>query len=435
MLEQAVYAGRDHTSILAAVLLGLALLAAPARANDVARVPLGSTLGEVVAAPDGGAWVQVIRPSGNAIGRAEADNSFRTTAVDDAFTESATLGPDGQVWFAVAGRELLRADAAGNVTRIGPLDWGSADGIATGPDGTLWAAATSEQTLAHVTPDGRVSMTPFALPACRPLVQLAEMVRAADGAMWVADVGCGRLIRIVPGGAPVTFSLGAEESPARLAADAAGGVFFAEITDPIVGHADAAGRITRVTVPGQRNPTDVAVAPDGTAWFALGRCALGRLSPGAGALALVPAPIPARRLAFDPAGGLWLASATRLVHTTTAALGGSCDDTAPRLRLRPRLGRRISLAALRRGIRIEVGERAAVDALAFYRERSGGDTRVGHNLLRVGRSAVYRVPRAQLRRFQRALRAGRRPELTFFATAADSDGNVASAQGSPRITR
>ena len=44
MLEQAVYAGRNHAFILAATLIAFAAfaaLAAPARPSDVARVGLG----------------------------------------------------------------------------------------------------------------------------------------------------------------------------------------------------------------------------------------------------------------------------------------------------------------------------------------------------------------------------------------------------------
>ncbi len=70
MLEQAVYAGRNHTTILAVALIALALLPASASAGDVAHVSLGSEIESLVAGPDGGAWVGIERPNGHAIGRA-----------------------------------------------------------------------------------------------------------------------------------------------------------------------------------------------------------------------------------------------------------------------------------------------------------------------------------------------------------------------------
>jgi streptogramin lyase len=218
--------------------------------------------------------------------------------------------------------------------------------IATGPDGALWAASALAERLVRLMPDGPQSFTRFDVPSC-PAPVYADMERASDGAMWIADIGCGRLIRIAPGGTPATFRIGAEASPGRLAADAAGGVWFAETREPVVGHVDSGGRVTRVQVRHGRTPTDVAVAPDGSAWFAFRRCALGRLTAG-GTLALLPAPIPVKRLAFDPAGGLWLASETRLVRTSTPELGGACDDRRPRVRMRP-AGGRVSLDALRDG--------------------------------------------------------------------------------------
>src|SRR4051794_7694045 len=57
MLEQAVYAGRNHTSSLAVALTLLA--SAPAQAADVVRLPLGEQIRELVVAPTGGAWIGI----------------------------------------------------------------------------------------------------------------------------------------------------------------------------------------------------------------------------------------------------------------------------------------------------------------------------------------------------------------------------------------
>ena len=53
----------------------------------VAHVALGTTLGAVIAGPDGGAWVRIQRRDGAAIGRATPDRTFRTTAVEDPLSD------------------------------------------------------------------------------------------------------------------------------------------------------------------------------------------------------------------------------------------------------------------------------------------------------------------------------------------------------------
>jgi hypothetical protein len=241
------------------------------------------------------------------------------------------------------------------------------------------------------------------------MTSFTEMARAADGAMWIADIGCGRLLRVDAAGTRA-FALDIEGFPER--------------TDSIVGHVDARGAITRVRLPARRGyATDVAVAPDGSAWFAFGRCFFGRIAPG-GPLEFVPAPIPARKLAFDPAGGVWLASAARLVHNSATR---ACDETPPRVRLRPALRRSVSLAALRRGIRIEVREPSFVAAGAFYHFGPDVPTDTGHDLAKSlprGGVVTYHVAPSRLRRFERALAAGADPDLSFFVFAYDREGNV-----------
>src|SRR3954453_2683354 len=118
MLEQAVYAGRNHTLSLAVV--AIAVFAAPAHAADVTRVPLGSTIHELVTAADGGAWVSIL-PTGNGLGPAPGPAAIGRATPDGAFTtarlagdlRSAALGPDGQAWFRRGQNAFVRSDTAG----------------------------------------------------------------------------------------------------------------------------------------------------------------------------------------------------------------------------------------------------------------------------------------------------------------------------------
>jgi hypothetical protein len=168
-----------------------------------------------------------------------------------------------------------------------------------------------------------------------------------DGAMWIVDQGCERLLRVTTTG---TSAVARGQHVEAIAPDADGGMWFVAVPPSHeVGHVDAAGTVKRFEIE-DAPATDVAVAPDGSAWFALDTCRLARVTL-AGDVTMTPAPIPARRLGFDPAGGLWLASHTRLVHVAPGEPAGPCDDRAATLRISPgQDGGTISLKALRRGL-------------------------------------------------------------------------------------
>ena len=422
---------------IAAACTALALFAAPAHASDVARVKLGSTIEHLITGTDGGAWVEIDRPTGDAIGRALPGGGFRTAGLEDGPIASA-LGPDGQAWFRTDEREYVRSDGAGNLTTVGPLPDGPRLGrpIATGPDGTLWNLTPTGDRFAHVTPLGTVSYNASRVPACAPPDEpiLIRMERAADGAMWIIDWGCERLLRVTATEAQVIE--GFDEDPDAIAADATGGMWFSTDSPSAgVGHVDAAGTVTRFKLDDYA-ASDVAVAPDGSAWFALEACRLARVTM-AGDVTMAPAPIPARELGFDPAGGLWLASNARLVHVAPGESFGPCDNRAATVRVSP--SRAVSVKALRRGLRIVVREPAALEVSGFPVDDAGGDPWaaapfVSRVMPRAG-ALRYRVPAAHLRRFARRLAEGKRPEFGLLIAVTDAEGNRNVVQRRVRVTR
>ena len=438
MLEQAVYAGRNHAVSLAVAVL--ALFAAPASAQppapvEVGRLGLGSAFGELIGGPDGGVWMRIDRslvgqkPSGlwdDAIGHATTDDRFRRVTVEGpVFGGRAALGPDGQAWFP-SGGTLYRSDAEGTVTS-GPLTRPIGDVATRGPDGALWSAEGITRTLLRADAQGTVTTLPFALPAgCDDPTIFFEMTTAIDGAVWLADDLCRRLVRIAPDGTSSTVALTADDRVAHLAPDRAGGIWLALRGDPYgVAHVDAAGTLRRWPLPEDRGPVvGIAVAQDGVAHLAFGRCELGRITPD-GALTFGAAPIPAEHLAFDPQGGLWLASPNRLVHAPAPPLArAACDDTPPRVTLSPTLRGPIRLARLRRGVRITVREPAVVGVGGDYGD-DDHDSRQRIFRARRGGSFVFHVPKAALRRLERAVAAGRKPVISLYFEAGDRDGNVA----------
>jgi streptogramin lyase len=428
--------------VLAAGAAALALLAsAPV---EVARAGFGSSFGALVASPDGGAWVQIDRSTrallenrlgryDDAIGRAGADHRFRSAASDGPLLGAAgTLGPDGQAWFS-GGLTLIRSDVEGTVTRTA-LSEGLPGIGAVGPDGSLWAADDRTGTLFSVTAQGAVTKAPLRLPPCELHAIFADMRTAADGAVWIADAGCRRLVRLGPDGTPAKIVPTLDDAPSRLAADATGGMWFTQTFESSrgVGHVDATGTIERFALPEGRDVvTGIAATGDGGAYLAFGRCALGRIGAD-GALRFGPAPIPVAQVAADPAGGLWLASARRLVHAAPGPLTrGACDDRPPTIRLSPVLRERVTLARLRRGVRIAVREPALVYASADYGD-DDHDTRMKLVRGRRGGALVFHVPKAALRRFEHA----RGARLSLYIEITDREGNTRElAREEIRVTR
>jgi hypothetical protein len=157
-----------------------------------------------------------------------------------------------------------------------------------------------------------------------------------------------------------------------------------------------------------------------------------------GELTTAPTPIPAVRIAFDPAGGMWLASPTRLVHVAAGEPFGPCDERPPTVRVNR--GRdRIGLRELRRGVRVAVREPALVTPLLFFSDDED-DTDFGSaNPPTIvvddprGRTVRVRIARGRVRRFARSLAAGQRPVLGVALRVADRDGNSDLLQFSLRV--
>src|SRR6202008_3799198 len=138
-------------------------------------------------------------------------------------------------------------------------------------------------------------------------------VRASDDAMWLSEPGCRIVSRVSPS---TTTSVELPFEPDDLAADPSGGVWALEDVESrnAVAHVDAGGHVSTFELPDYtRVARDVAVAPDGSAWFAAALCRLVRLPP-AGEITVTGGPIHADELGFDAAGGRWLKGGSRLAY-------------------------------------------------------------------------------------------------------------------------
>ena len=226
------------------------------------------------------------------------------------------------------------------------------------------------------------------------------------------------------------IALDRDDRPFVLAPDRAGGMWFTGDGRPAsVAHVDA-GRDDPALANTDRygNATGIAVGPDGTAYLAFGRCRLGRLAPGKPARVRRRADPRAAARLRPRAAACGSASAARLVHAPTPNLSrGACDDTPPAIKLSPALRGPVRLADLRRGVRITVREPATISASADYGQ-DDHDSQLRIVRTKTGGTLTFRLPREQIKLYERELAAGRKPELSLYVQAYDLDGNVALAE-------
>jgi streptogramin lyase len=350
--------------------------------------------------------MQVASGEAYELARVRPDGRFTRTRVAGA-PSRGVIGPDGRAWYVLEGEAaaLARMDGEGAVTSS-PLPPGLDEPLATDAEGRVLAVA--ENAFALIAADGSVTAAPLARRVCEGITpEPLYAARASDGAMWLSD-GCRRLLR---NGAPVT------ELPAvayGLTPDAAGGVWMtlSGDRDRSLAHAYPDGRVEFITL-SAGSIRDLTLAPDGSAWLALGGCKLARVTAD-GVVSTLPAPIPTTQLAFDGTGTLWLANRMRVAR----GLDGTCDGSAPRAEV----PKRITLRALARGITVRLREPAVVRVQSNTDLGRGG---IGEGMdrprvLRAGGVIRYRLRQARLRQIERAERV----KLTLIVDVEDREGNV-----------
>ncbi|WP_121256153.1 virginiamycin B lyase family protein [Solirubrobacter pauli] len=388
-----------------------------ASAADVLRVGLREEVHGLLAGPDGGAYAQVERPGGKTDVARVLPDGRTVLARGFPLLDGGALGPDGSAWYGGDRRSrLVRVDPAGTAHTVAVPEPGLLAPLASAPDGTLWGPSEEAETLTRLGPDGRLEQTASGHDPCSPRgLDRPPLVRAADGALWLADE-CRVLTR---DGVVVELPGGAD----ALAADPTGGVWVLQGDGyPYeVVHVTADGRLLATTLP-RGSASDIAAAPDGSVWVAFRRCTVTRVGAD-GQVTNVPAPLAAKELAFDGTGQLWLANRARLAR----GLDGTCDGSAPRVRV----PRRTSLAALRRGIPVTVSGRAHVTAYttADVKEPAFSATPTTRTLPRAGRFRA-RVAYSERRQIERSPTTVR-----VVVSVTDDEGNEEGHEFRVRVTR
>jgi streptogramin lyase len=278
-------------------------------AGELATFDAGVPLtGGIAATSSSSIWFTTV---GNQIGRFVLGSGVRMFDTPDGSGSSSpwrlAAGPDGNVWFTEnSSSKIGRVTDNGNVTEFalptanaGPLI------ITDGPDGNLWFTESLANQIGRITPAGKI--TEFAIP---PPGGPGSMGSAAptgistgpDGNIWFTEQSRG-IGRITPAGQITEFKVPTTNvQPYAIAAGPDGNIWFTEFTGNRVGRITPAGLVTEYTIPdSSANPAGIVAGGDGNIWFTENaRSNLGRLGLVYADLGITigaqPVPVTAREL-------------------------------------------------------------------------------------------------------------------------------------------
>ncbi len=263
----------------------------------------------IATGPDGALW---FADGGNdVVGRITTGGSFTNEFAPGAeLSGGITAGPDGALWFTIqqSGGGIGRITAAGAVTLYADAGGSYTQGITTGPDGALWFAE-SNGTVGRITTSGRVKHFTVA-PAN---AELDGIVTGSDGNLWVTQfvVGGSRLsnqvIRLATNGKHRAYTVGS--GPASICAGPDGALWFTEVGADAIGRLTTSGSYREYTT--KYGSSGIAAGPDGALWFTTGTARIGRMTTtGKASFYSVPASSPdLGAITAGPDGAMWFTSA------------------------------------------------------------------------------------------------------------------------------
>lgn len=140
-------------------------------------------------------------------------------------------------------------------------------GITAGPDGNLWFTGFNSNTIGRITPTGGVMEFPIPTAESAPL----EIAVGPDGALWFTQNAAERVARITPEGRITEFAVTNLSSPYAIARSG-DALWISQHTGGALNRVSAEGAITaEVKISNTRILNGIAIAPDGTVWFAAPR--------------------------------------------------------------------------------------------------------------------------------------------------------------------
>ncbi len=325
-------------AVIVAALLGVALMAAQARAATITEYPIPTANHnpeEIAAGADGALWFT--ETLGHQIGRINSSGAVTEYPLPTANTSSFEIaaGSDGALWFTEAPNQIGRITTSGAVTDY-PLPTGqytSPVGIAAGSDGALWF---TEESVASAYPSQIGRITTSGAFSQYPVLGSPDNIAAGpDGALWFTEQNRSQIGRITTSGAVTYYpTRTANSGPDGIAAGPDGALWFTEYGANQIGRISTSGAVTEYPIPtANSGPIRIVAGADGALWFTEQQTnQIGRITTSG---AVTEYPIPTANsypagIAKGPDGALWFIeqSANKVGRITTGASSLSVGDVA-----------------------------------------------------------------------------------------------------------
>jgi virginiamycin B lyase len=191
--------------------------------------------------------------------------------------ESIVAGSDGNLWFSGTRQSskggagglfvntIDRITPSGEITEFDVGPGGYLQTLALGPDGNVWYAVPGREMIGRITPSGQVTEIPL------PLTSPWDIVAGPGGMLWFGAVRRERPVlgRVTLAGdvREVAVPANEESYAGPLAVGPDGRVWFATERDGIL-RISSDGSVSRVELPTSRQVNDLVTGPEGNVWYA-----------------------------------------------------------------------------------------------------------------------------------------------------------------------
>jgi putative copper export protein/methionine-rich copper-binding protein CopC/outer membrane protein assembly factor BamB len=218
--------------------------------------------------------------------------------------------PDGSIWVAeMDSNKLARLDPAGDVVQEFRFPGAHREsmGVAVTPDGRVWVAQEHAMALGMFDPaTGNYREFPIPGPDSAPL----GVAAGPDGTIWFTETSGNSVASFDPRTAKFTeYAVPTSDAlPYWVTVGGTGRVWFTEFGAGKLGSLDPrTGHVREYPVPGAPNLAGIAVARDGTVWFASCQGTLFALDPTSGRLRHIRLPAAGDYgVAAGPNGLVWV---------------------------------------------------------------------------------------------------------------------------------
>jgi hypothetical protein len=369
---------------------------------------------------------------------------FPEAARDD-FRGQLIARPDGEAWLVLNDKTVALVRASGALQRFritgGDLE-STTNAVAAAPDGDLWIV-TDKGRMLSVDERGGMRWSTVELPPADDddSCGFISMAVESESAFWLSDSGCQRVIRVLNGSGEV-YSLASDDPdgiplPGSIAWTRDQRLLFVTFAGktPRLGEITADHTVTPIVehyardiISGDPLPQGVFAGEKGGAWMTLSESCTAAEVVGTDTKTF-STPFPPRLIQPAGKGELWVAGATRIERIPIAGAGGAgdCDLKEPDFTAVGFEDGSISLDELERdGIVLKVDEPSLILVNLIFSddsEQANFGTIEGERTLTRPGTVRIDVPADYIRRARERLRSGERPMLSNLSEVHDASGN------------